>query len=408
MDVRSRPESAGILLVTELFPPTVGGSAELFANTYSRVKSVDTIVLTDVSNGSRRDGAGPLVQEATMRTAHWGLLHPGGLAHHVRIAARIRQVSRAGIAAIHCGRVLPEGLSALLARGTGSPPYLCWAHGEELATAQSSRELNWLAVRVYRNARGILANSRNTAEIVHRTGVPRGAIHVVYPGVDVDRFQPQKAGCEALRKELAPHGETICLTVGRLQRRKGHDLVIEALAGIPPEARSLRYVIVGDGEERPRLAALVETLGLTETVTFRGRIDADELPRYYAASDIFVHPNRLDGTDFEGFGIVFLEAAAAGLPAIGGRSGGVPEAVLDGSTGLLVTGTDVAELRNALALLAQNPQMRRTIGETARRRVAAEFTWQSAAERLSTVHHEVTATSSSGRSRRSGAHGRGR
>jgi phosphatidyl-myo-inositol dimannoside synthase len=391
MDLQPSDAAAGILLVTELFPPTVGGSAELFANTYSRLESVDTIVLTDTSNRPRTNLRRTVIEETPMQTRHWGVLHPAGLAHHLKMAAQILRFSRRGVRAVHCGRVLPEGLSALIARGAGSPPYLCWAHGEELATAQSSRELEWLAMRVYRNSRAILANSRNTAEIVQHTGVPEEAIHVVYPGVDVDRFRPIAAGCETLRRELAPHGEIVCLTVARLQRRKGHDLVIEALAGTDPSAHRLKYVIVGDGEERDRLEALVGAAGLGEVVTFRGRIDATDLPRYYAASDIFVHPNRLEGTDFEGFGIVFLEAAAAGLPVIGGRSGGVPEAVVDGVTGVLVEGTDVLELRRALAMLLENPTLRCAMGEAARSRVQTEFTWRHAAERLSAVHRQVLA-----------------
>jgi phosphatidylinositol alpha-1,6-mannosyltransferase len=118
-------------------------------------------------------------------------------------------------------------------------------------------------------------------------------------------------------------------------------------------------------------------------------VGTEELPRYYAAADLFVHPNRVDGADFEGFGIVFLEAAACGLPVIAGRSGGVPEAVAEGVTGMLVSGTDIGELQQAMTVLIESPEKRREMGAAARSRVLAEFTWQRAADELSAVHAQV-------------------
>jgi phosphatidylinositol alpha-1,6-mannosyltransferase len=223
-------------------------------------------------------------------------------------------------------------------------------------------------------------------------GVPASIVHVVRPGVDAARFHPDIPGAEALRRELAPNGEIVCLTVGRLQRRKGHDLVIEALAALGPEAGTVRYVIVGDGEERGRLEELVRTHGLESTVVFKGQVSADDLPRYYAAADIFVHPNRVDGQDFEGFGIVFLEAAACGLPVIAGRNGGAVETLVAGETGMLVSGTDVAELRQSMAALIASREKRRAMGRAGRARVEREFSWHRAADRISAVHETVAAS----------------
>jgi phosphatidylinositol alpha-1,6-mannosyltransferase len=324
-----------------------------------------------------------------MASARWGLLHPRGLAQHMVVASDIRRSTRRGIAAVHCGRVLPEGLSAFLATTAGAPPYFCWVHGEELSYIDSSRELRRLAATVFRRARGILANSQNTARLLEQRGVPSRVVHVVRPGVEPERFGPNLPGSLDLRQALAPNGETVCLTVGRLQRRKGHDLVLDALARFGRDARRIRYVIVGDGEERQRLEQKVREHGLGGVVRFEGRIAASELPKYYSAADLFVHPNRVDGTDFEGFGMVFLEAAASGLPVIGGRSGGVPEAVLDGVTGALVSGEDSDELFAVMSELIEDPVRRRQLGETGRARVRAEFTWQRAADRVSALHAEL-------------------
>jgi phosphatidylinositol alpha-1,6-mannosyltransferase len=383
------PRSPGILLVTELFPPDVGGSAELLANTYERVGVAPITVLTASPNAA---AATPRMQIVTapVRTARWGLLHPAALLHHVGVARQIRRRGR-DVGAVHCARALPEGLAAMLAQAAGAPPFLCWAHGEEIGYVRSSRELSWLASRVYGRAAAVVANSQNTADMLAAFGVGGDRIHVVRPGVDSVRFRPDAMGAAVLRAELAENGTVICLTVGRLQERKGHDLAIRALAALGERPSGVKYVIVGDGEERPRLEALVRELRLESTVVFRGRVPADDLPRYYAAADIFVHPNRIVGSDFEGFGIVFLEAAASGIPVIAGRSGGVPEAVVDGETGLLVSGTDVAEMTAALSSLLGAPERRRAMGNAGRLRAASEFTWQRAADRVAVLHEKIAA-----------------
>jgi phosphatidylinositol alpha-1,6-mannosyltransferase len=214
-------------------------------------------------------------------------------------------------------------------------------------------------------------------------------IEVVYPGVDAQRFRPGLHGAADLRARLLAGADILALTVGRLQRRKGHDLVLEALAGIDRREPSIRYVIVGDGEERERLEAMVERLQISGSVQFAGAVPADELPVYYAAADIFVHPNRVDGADVEGFGIVFLEAGAAGLPVIAGDSGGVPEAVADGETGFLVSGTSVDQLRDTLTRLARSSDLRRTLGAAGRARVERHFSWEQAASRVTAIHHAI-------------------
>jgi phosphatidylinositol alpha-1,6-mannosyltransferase len=153
----------------------------------------------------------------------------------------------------------------------------------------------------------------------------------------------------------------------------------------------LRYVIVGDGDERARLEALVGHHGLRDRVTFVGEVPGGDLPGYYAACDIFLLPNRIDDGDVEGFGIVFLEAAAAGKPTVGGRSGGVPEAVEDGTTGLLVSGTDVQELSAAIRRLATSATARDRMGRAGRARVLSGLTWERAADQVGELHRRLGA-----------------
>jgi phosphatidylinositol alpha-1,6-mannosyltransferase len=260
--------------------------------------------------------------------------------------------------------------------------YLCWLHGEELGFASTSRELTWLARRVYRRAAVVIANSQNSKDLLVRDwGVPESRVHVVHPGVDADRFSPDADGT-ALRAQVAPRGEIVFLSVGRLQRRKGHDLVLRAMAQLRQTNPDVRYVIVGDGPHQAQLETDAGALGVTDIVRFVGPASEADLPKWYGASDVFVMPNRSDGVDFEGFGIVFLEAAAAGLPVIGGRSGGVPEAVDDGVTGRLIDGGDLGQLVAAMRHFADSSAERRLFGTRGRARVVQAFTWDRAVSRL--------------------------
>lgn len=361
----------GILLLSELFPPAIGGSAVLFGEIYSRLDDIPVTVLSD--------GVG---------MPDYGISNPRSLWRYLRLAARLRKASR-GAAMIHCGRALPEGVAAYLCRRFGGPPYACWAHGEDIATALTSRELTFLMRRVYGGAEMVFANSVNTRRMLGELGIPPERLQIVYPGVDTQRFRPDVDATE-IRRRIAPRDETVLLSIGRLQRRKGHDLMIQAVGRLTRQhARALRYVIVGDGAERARLQALVDECGVGEYVSFAGEVAAELLPQYYAACDVFVLPNRIEGNDVEGFGIVFLEAAASGKPAVGGRTGGVPEALADGVTGLLVSGTDADELASTISRLIDSEPLRRRLGDAGRARAVREFGWSAAAGRVAAVHRRL-------------------
>lgn len=370
----------GILVVSEVFPPAIGGSGALLENVYRRLTRRRVRVLAQDAPSGLPPYDGPLeVSRVSMSAPDWGVVRPSSLSRHVRVARTIRRALRQEPAVVHCARALPEGLSAAMALAGSGGTYVCWLHGEELGFASTSRELTWLARRVYHGARAVFANSQNSAGLLARDwGVPEEKIHVVYPGVDAERFRPGNDGA-AMRSVVAGPDDVVFLSVGRLQRRKGHDMVLKALARLRARVRGARYVIVGDGPHQGQLESDVRTLGLTDIVHFAGPARADDLPAWYAASDVFVMPNRSDGVDFEGFGMVFLEAAAAGKPVIGGRSGGVPEAVEDGVTGLLVDGAAVGELEKAMAALAESHELRAQFGLAGRERALRRFSWDRAA-----------------------------
>ena len=381
-----------ILLVTELFPPAVGGSAVLFWNAYGRLKDVPVTVLTSATTaGESQHQDGPFrIVPTLLNGTYRGLRPAAALRQHVRVAGAIRTQVRQQPAWIHCARPLPEGAAAMFAGflpGTGGR-YVTWVHGEDLSAALTSREHGWLARRVCLNAAAVIANSRFTAQLIGGLGVPSNRIRVIYPGVDPARFRPDAA--PYILPDAGRGSGPLLLSVGRLQRRKGHDTVIEAIAALRQELPDLRYMIAGDGQERARLEELAGARGVANRVTFLGEVDDAQLPGLYAACDIFVMPNRSDAHDVEGFGIVFLEAAATMRPSIGGRSGGAPEAVLDGQTGLVVSGTDALELGQAIRTLAESPALRSEMGFAGRERVLASFTWERAAAELQALHSHLT------------------
>lgn len=385
--------SSDYIVVSDLFPPAIGGSGELVANIYGRL--AEAAPVTVITNGPAPSDRAAVtaacrMKYVTARIGDWGLLRPRAFLHHVTQARRIRSVAAHPAAVVHCARLLPEGTDASFACWRRRPRYACWAHGEELMIIRASRELRWAASQVVRGATLFFANSRNTAAVLREFDVPADRIEVVHPGVDARRFSPGIAGASALRARLAAPGEIVLLCVGRLQRRKGHDLVLQALAR-PGAPQAARFIIVGDGEERDRLQRMAAELGIAGRVTFTGAVAADELPAYFAAADVFVHPNRIEGKDFEGFGIVFLEAAAAGLPVIAGSTGGAPEAVADGETGLLVSGTDVDELERVLTRLAGDPALRQTLGSDGRARALRDFSWDRATAQVARAHARILA-----------------
>jgi phosphatidyl-myo-inositol dimannoside synthase len=174
-----------------------------------------------------------------------------------------------------------------------------------------------------------------------------------------------------------------------MQRRKGHDMVIKALPSIAQKVPAVKYLIVGTGEEQATLYKTAQDMGVLERVVFAGQVPASELAAYYAACDVFVMPNRQIGPDIEGFGIVFVEASAAGKPVIGGESGGTGDAILHGVTGLRVDGTNVEAIATAVTTLLTEPGLAKAMGRQGQCRVATEFSWEMVVERTRMVAAQV-------------------
>jgi phosphatidylinositol alpha-1,6-mannosyltransferase len=302
-----------------------------------------------------------------------------------RLWSAQREITRAASgeqAVVHCLRAFPEGLVALLYKLLHVRARLIvYAHGEEILVAHASRQLRLVAGLVYRCADLVIANSANTRKLVHEL-VPGARVVVIHPGVDFNAFRQPAISKDVLRRQWGwPADSVVVITVSRMEPRKNQSAVLQAVATLRNEGLPIAYVCAGDGECRGQLERRARELGLAGWVHFPGTLSDAEKIQALAAADIFAMPSIRAGEMIEGFGIVFIEAAAAGLPSVGGDIGGQPEAVLDGQTGLVVDGRDASAIVAALRRLAVSPSERSGMAQ-AGQRFAATLDWSQVAARV--------------------------
>jgi phosphatidylinositol alpha-1,6-mannosyltransferase len=251
-------------------------------------------------------------------------------------------------------------------------PYVMAAFGMEIQARRVQRFLP----RAVSRSEGCIAISHSTAALLHEKGIPSESVALVGVGVrDYLLTAPRRRG-DASRILQGRDGPVI-LTLARLDERyKGHDMMLQALPLIRARVPDVTYVVAGDGRYRRYYERLAAALGVGNDAIFVGRVTDEERLALYDRCDLFALISREapDG-GCEGFGIVFLEAAARGKPAVGGRSGGVPDAIVDGVTGLLAEPTDVDAIAGACVRLLTDRDLARRMGCSGRERVQDSFTW---------------------------------
>jgi len=262
-------------------------------------------------------------------------------------------------------------------------PFIVVLHGGELDRFRSYSLLLRLAIVCIEQASAVIVNSDYTAQQYRNHGGRHARIVKIAPGVDTLYFSPSMK-CDHVIRRHHLQGKRVLLTVSRLVERKGHDIVIRALPIILQNIPQCVYLIVGSGPEERRLRDLAQTLNVSDHVIFAGSVADAELPAYYNACDIFTMPSRaLDKREgIEGFGIVYLEANACGKAVIGGRSGGVSEAVEEGVSGILVDPNNESELAKAAIRLLNDPLQMSRLGMQGRRRVEYNYDVRIQASRL--------------------------
>ncbi|HEX2058388.1 MAG TPA: glycosyltransferase family 4 protein [Actinomycetota bacterium] len=255
--------------------------------------------------------------------------------------------------------------------------YAAIVHGAELLVPAAIPVMRTRLLRALARADLLLPVSLFTAqrmrELLENAGERVPPIAVLRARVDLDRFHPD-AGRDAARARLGiPADAPVILCLGRMVARKGIDRLIRALPEIEPHAPGVTLVLAGAGPEEKALRRAAARV--PQRVVFAGRVPDEEAPATYTAADVFALPvaDRWRGLDTEGLGVVLLEAAASGVPCVTGRSGGTPEAVVDGVTGFVVDARDPERLAGSIARLLEDRALARRMGRAGRRHVGDEF-----------------------------------
>jgi len=362
------------LLVTNDFPPKIGGIQSLLWEWWRRLPPDRFAVLTSPYDGSAQfDSAQAYRIERTREPVL--LPHPWMVR---RIDALAREV---GADLVVLDPALPLGLVG----PSLQLPFDVVLHGAEVTVPGRIPGTRQALGNVLRRARHVVSAGAYAAGEAERAAERSLPVTVVPPGVDIDRFRPSSPEQRdtARRRFGLPVDAELVVSISRLVPRKGFDVAIEAVALLAPSRPDLVLAISGGGRDEGRLRRLAAER--RAPVVFLGRVPNEQLPDLYGCADIFamVCRSRWGGLEQEGFGIVFVEAAACGVPQVAGDSGGAAEAVDDGVTGIVVRRPDdPVEVAAAFASLLDDDALRASMATASRVRAVAEFSYDVLAERL--------------------------
>jgi phosphatidyl-myo-inositol dimannoside synthase len=354
-----------LLVLTPDFPPGRGGIQLLLDRVIRHSPSFASRVVTMTSPGAREfDAEQPFEVRRVnwlpgSRRASFGLLNAVGL----REARRFRPH------AVLSGHIVTAPAAWAIRKALG-PRAVQYLYADEVRAAPR------LCGFALRDAGAVVAISRHAEAMARAFGAEGSRIHRIPPGVDLPRGRAPATRAD--RPTL--------LTVARLDDEyKGHDVILRALPLIKRQVPDVFWVVIGDGALRPRLERQAAEAGLTEAVRFLGEVSDAERDRWYGTAHVFLMPSRLPAEGGgEGFGIVYLEAAARGLPVVGGNVAGAVDAVVPGETGLLVDPTDPAAIASAVAELLQSPERVAEMGRNAAAH-ARQFAWPVIARQVEEV-----------------------
>jgi phosphatidylinositol alpha-1,6-mannosyltransferase len=347
-----------VIIVTNNFLPSRGGIQTLISRIADEIVGDGTAVTVVAPNypGSREFDASAKYRVVRYRQ----LPRPLEVLSMLRAYLRARSASNGTFLTV-ASAWWPSCFAVVAVPARIRGPLVVFAHGTEVGQSRNVLR-NFLMKRTLAEADAVLANSQFTANLLHAAGFASN-VKLTPPGFDVSPIAPNRAE------------DPTVLSVGRLIERKGFDRVLAALPDLIAKFPSLTYEIVGEGPQASDLREYARKLGVSERVRFLGSVSADELTAAYARAWCFALPVRSVGLDVEGFGIVYLEAAMARLPTVGGRGSGAADAIEDGETGVLVDGNNVSEIRDALSALLSDRAMAEEMGQRGFMR-ASSFTWQ--------------------------------
>jgi phosphatidyl-myo-inositol dimannoside synthase len=364
-----------LVLVTPFYPPGIGGSfrlnSEIADYLHNKGHEVDVLTYGDCTNPAciAFDRAhGYPIYRVKLSQAH-GL---SSLALFFRLIAfsRIRHYDLA-----FCGVGFPVAVLARINQIMNGLKYIVYSHGEDATCVERSNVNKWLLRRALKKAAMILCNSSHTRGSLLALGTPEERMVMLSPWIDPAPYASvPRAAVETLRSRFGLDGRRVILTLARLVPRKGHDMVVRALPAILKRAPDVHYLIVGFGDQRP-LLDLATKCGVADRVSIIPYVLDAELPALFNLADVYAMPSRWDEItcEIEGFGIVYLEAAASGKPSVGANIGGSPDAIEDGVTGILVDPHSEGEIAAALCNVLTDPAKAASMGAAGRERVQSRF-----------------------------------
>ena len=365
---------ATTLFITNDFGPRAGGIETFVHGLIERLPKGSVIVYTSAqANAQTFDAEWLLKYGVEVIRDRSKILLPTPRV----IKACQKLISNRKLSKVAFGAAAPLAMMARAMRSAGAQKVVALTHGHEVW---------WAKVPPFSFA--IRYMSKNIDAITYLGDYTKGEISKalseadasklvqIAPGIDVDHFIPTDSS--NLRAELGLTDKSVIISVGRLVHRKGQDKLISALPEIKTSVPNVHLVLVGVGPHQEYLEKLALKLNVSDCVTFIGRINYAELPEYICLGDIFAMPSRsrFFGLEVEGLGIVYLEASACGLPVVGGKSGGAPDAVLVGETGMVVDGTNSSEIADACIELLNNPELCALMGANGRAWIIENWRWE--------------------------------
>lgn len=374
-----------VLLVTNDFPPRRGGIQSYLAELVDHLVAAGDYTVTVYA--PKWKGCDDFDARARA-TGYEVVRHPTSLMlPEPSVIARMRRlIERHETDTVWFGAAAPLALMAPVARDAGARRVIASTHGHEVG---------WSMLPLARTALRRIGSGTDVVTYVSRYTRRRfasafgsqAALEHLPPGVDTDRFAPDEVARAELRARYRLGDRPVVVCLSRLVPRKGQDMLIRALPAIRQRVPGAALVIVGGGPYGSSLRRLAHSFGVDEHVVFTDGVPGEELPAHHAMADVFAMPCRTRGAglDVEGLGIVYLEASATGVPVVAGRSGGAPETVRDGETGVVVDGWDVGAISASVSDLLADRDRAATMGAAGRAWVVQNWQWHTQAERLSAM-----------------------
>lgn len=370
--------SKKILFVTNDFGPRAGGIETFIIGLIERLPHSLVTVYTSAQGDTREYDAAWLANYGVQVIRDKSTI----LLPTPRVTRAVAQVVKsAQMEIIAFGAAAPLAFMASSLRRAGATRIIALTHGHEVWwSALFPFSLIMRRIGATTDALTYLGEFTRGAISKALTTKAAQAMVKIAPGIDIEHFAPVDSS--ALRASLGLEKKKVIVSVGRLVHRKGQDHLIESMTAVVNEVPNAHLVLVGEGPYRKHLMNLVEKLSLHDCVTFIGRIQYEDLPTYFCVGDVFAMPSRsrFFGLEVEGLGIVYLEASACGLPVIAGASGGAPDAVLDGVTGVVVDGLDNAAIAVEIINLLKDPARASAMGRAGREWIVDKWRWEIWAE----------------------------